>query len=56
MWTLDLIDEAHGFYFYILKTPKKDLCSKFGMDLKRGILLRLACQDPQLHLTNLNGE
>ncbi|KAM7322208.1 hypothetical protein ACRRTK_019049 [Alexandromys fortis] len=49
MWNLDLINEAHGFYFYIPKTPKKDLCSKFGMDLKRGMLLRLACQDPQLH-------
>ncbi|XP_021107092.1 39S ribosomal protein L28, mitochondrial isoform X2 [Heterocephalus glaber] len=31
------------------KTPKEDLCSKFGMDLKRGMLLRLARQDPQLH-------
>lgn len=47
--TLDLIDEAFGFDFYILKTPKQDLCSKFGMDLKRGMLLRLARQDPQLH-------
>ncbi|KAM9584454.1 large ribosomal subunit protein bL28m isoform 1-T1 [Trichechus inunguis] len=49
MRTLDLIDEAFGFDFYILKTPKEDLCSKFGMDLKRGMLLRLARQDPQLH-------
>ncbi|XP_004705827.1 39S ribosomal protein L28, mitochondrial [Echinops telfairi] len=49
MRTLDLIDEAYGFDFYILKTPKVDLCSKFGMDLKRGMLLRLARQDPQLH-------
>ncbi|XP_069875857.1 large ribosomal subunit protein bL28m [Dipodomys merriami] len=49
MRTLDLIDEAYGFDFYILKTPKEDLCSKFGMDLKRGMLLRLARQDPQLH-------
>ncbi|KAL4835719.1 hypothetical protein H8958_003748 [Nasalis larvatus] len=49
MRTLDLIDEAYGFDFYILKTPKEDLCSKFGMDLKRGILLRLARRDPQLH-------
>ncbi|EFB17133.1 hypothetical protein PANDA_008919, partial [Ailuropoda melanoleuca] len=59
--TLDLIDEAYGFDLYILKasrgpahstswqTPKEDLCSKFGMDLKRGMLLRLARQDPQLH-------
>ena len=31
------------------QTPKEDLCSKFGMDLKRGMLLRLARQDPQLH-------
>ncbi|XP_006894968.1 PREDICTED: 39S ribosomal protein L28, mitochondrial [Elephantulus edwardii] len=49
MRTLDLIDQAYGFDFYILKTPKQDLCSKFGMDLKRGMLLRLARQDPQLH-------
>ncbi|XP_040829940.1 39S ribosomal protein L28, mitochondrial [Ochotona curzoniae] len=49
MRTLDLIDKAFGFDFYILKTPKEDLCSKFGMDLKRGMLLRLAQQDPQLH-------
>ncbi|XP_012866752.1 PREDICTED: 39S ribosomal protein L28, mitochondrial [Dipodomys ordii] len=49
MRTLDLIDKAYGFDFYILKTPKEDLCSKFGMDLKRGMLLRLARQDPQLH-------
>ncbi|XP_072457938.1 large ribosomal subunit protein bL28m isoform X2 [Notamacropus eugenii] len=49
MRTLDLIDEAYGFDFYILKTPKEDLCSKFGMDLKRGMLLRLARRDPQLH-------
>ncbi|XP_038618988.1 39S ribosomal protein L28, mitochondrial [Tachyglossus aculeatus] len=47
--TLDLIDAAYGFDFYILKTPKVDLCSKFGMDLKRGMLLRLARRDPQLH-------
>lgn len=31
------------------QTPKEDLCSKFGMDLKRGMLLRLARRDPQLH-------
>nr|XP_051698127.1 39S ribosomal protein L28, mitochondrial [Oryctolagus cuniculus] len=49
MRTLDLIDEAYGFDFYILKTPKEDLCSKFGMDLRRAMLLRLARQDPQLH-------
>ncbi|KAK2509023.1 hypothetical protein MC885_020102 [Smutsia gigantea] len=54
MRTLDLIDEAFGFDFYILKatsyqTPKEDLCSKFGMDLKRGMLLRLARRDPKLH-------
>uniref|UniRef100_A0A6I8NYM7 Large ribosomal subunit protein bL28m n=2 Tax=Ornithorhynchus anatinus TaxID=9258 RepID=A0A6I8NYM7_ORNAN len=49
MRTLDLIDAAYGFDFYILKTPKVDLCSKFGMDLKRGMLLRLARRDPQLH-------
>ncbi|KAM4877815.1 large ribosomal subunit protein bL28m-like [Thomomys bottae] len=49
MRTLDFIDQAYGYDFYILKTPRQDLCSKFGMDLKRGMLLRLARQDPQLH-------
>ncbi|XP_053132720.1 39S ribosomal protein L28, mitochondrial [Hemicordylus capensis] len=49
MRTLDLIDEAYGFDFYILKTPKAELCSKVGMDLKRTMLLRLARQDPSLH-------
>ncbi|KAK4813751.1 hypothetical protein QYF61_025231 [Mycteria americana] len=49
MRTLDLIDEAYGFDFYILKTPKADMCSKLGMDLKRTMLLRLARRDPKLH-------
>uniref|UniRef100_A0A8C0UJ18 Large ribosomal subunit protein bL28m n=1 Tax=Cyanistes caeruleus TaxID=156563 RepID=A0A8C0UJ18_CYACU len=49
MRTLDLIDAAFGFDFYILKTPKVDLCSKLGMDLKRTMLLRLARRDPKLH-------
>uniref|UniRef100_A0A8D2QMR6 Mitochondrial ribosomal protein L28 n=1 Tax=Zosterops lateralis melanops TaxID=1220523 RepID=A0A8D2QMR6_ZOSLA len=48
MRTLDLIDAAFGFDFYILKTPKADLCSKLGMDLKRTMLLRL-----DLHLGHL---
>ncbi|XP_054650524.1 39S ribosomal protein L28, mitochondrial [Dunckerocampus dactyliophorus] len=47
--TLDLIDAAFGFDFYILKTPKEDLCSKLGMDLKRAMLLRLARKDTQLY-------
>lgn len=48
--TLDLIDAAYGFDFYILKeTPKQDLNSKFGMDLKRAMLLRLARRDTQLY-------
>lgn len=46
MRTLDLIDEAYGFDFNILKTPKEDLCSKFGMDLKRGMLLLLPNRTP----------
>ncbi|XP_039526316.1 39S ribosomal protein L28, mitochondrial isoform X1 [Pimephales promelas] len=46
--TLDLIDAAFGFDFYILKTPKQDLNSKFGMDLKRAMLLRLARKDTDL--------
>ncbi|KAM8798421.1 large ribosomal subunit protein bL28m [Eudromia elegans] len=49
MRTLDLIDDAFGFDFYILKTPKADMCSKLGMDLKRTMLLRLARKDPKLH-------
>ncbi|XP_040447441.1 39S ribosomal protein L28, mitochondrial [Falco naumanni] len=49
MRTLDLIDEAYGFDFYILKTPKADMGSKLGMDLKRTMLLRLARRDPKLH-------
>ncbi|NXJ11762.1 RM28 protein, partial [Odontophorus gujanensis] len=82
MRTLDLIDQAYGFDFYILKarprsgprlpsepphrelhplgsgggwedplpcTPKVDMCSKLGMDLKRTMLLRLARRDPKLH-------
>ncbi|XP_016092216.1 39S ribosomal protein L28, mitochondrial-like isoform X1 [Sinocyclocheilus grahami] len=48
--TLDLIDAAFGFDFYILKqTPKQDLNSKFGMDLKRAMLLRLARKDTDLY-------
>ncbi|XP_007433933.1 39S ribosomal protein L28, mitochondrial [Python bivittatus] len=49
MRTLDQIDKAFGFDFYILKTPKSELCSKLGMDLKRTLLLRLARQDPSLY-------
>ncbi|XP_020784313.1 39S ribosomal protein L28, mitochondrial [Boleophthalmus pectinirostris] len=47
--TLDLIDAAFGFDFYILKTPKEDLNSKLGMDLKRAMLLRLARKDQELY-------
>ncbi|KAM9811876.1 large ribosomal subunit protein bL28m isoform 2-T2 [Syngnathus typhle] len=47
--TLDLIDAAFGFDLYILKTPKEDLNSKLGMDLKRAMLLRLARKDTQLY-------
>lgn len=47
--TLDLVDAAYGFDFYILKTPKEDLNSKLGMDLKRAMLLRLANKDTQLY-------
>ncbi|XP_076137673.1 large ribosomal subunit protein bL28m isoform X1 [Alosa pseudoharengus] len=43
--TLDLIDAAYGFDFYILETPKQDLNSKLGMDLKRAMLLKLARKD-----------
>ncbi|XP_017280126.1 39S ribosomal protein L28, mitochondrial [Kryptolebias marmoratus] len=47
--TLDLIDAAFGFDFYILKTPKEDLNSKLGMDLKRAMLLRLARRTTELY-------
>ncbi|XP_064157398.1 39S ribosomal protein L28, mitochondrial [Anguilla rostrata] len=47
--TLDVIDAAYGFDFYILKTPKEDLNSKLGMDLKRAMLLRLARRNTELH-------
>jgi len=40
--TLDLIDEAHGFDMYILKTHEVDLKSRLGMRLKRDMLLALA--------------
>ncbi|XP_018541128.1 39S ribosomal protein L28, mitochondrial-like [Lates calcarifer] len=47
--TLDLIDAVYGFDFYILKTPKEDLNSKLGMDLKRAMLLRLARRNSELY-------
>ncbi|KAF7668929.1 hypothetical protein LDENG_00269440 [Lucifuga dentata] len=47
--TLNLIDAAYGFDFYILKTPMEDLNSKLGMDLKRAMLLRLARRDTELY-------
>ncbi|XP_029964419.1 large ribosomal subunit protein bL28m [Salarias fasciatus] len=50
--TLDLIDAAYGFDFYILRTPKEDLNSKLGMDLKRAMLLRLAQRDTKLYPNN----
>ncbi|KAM6973218.1 large ribosomal subunit protein bL28m isoform 2-T2 [Aplochiton taeniatus] len=51
--TLDLIDAAYGFDFYILKTPKEDLNSKLGMDLRRAMLLRLANKETQLYPDDL---
>jgi len=45
---LDQIDEAHGFDFYILKTPTTIL-RKFGSDLKREMLLTLAFKDERLY-------
>ncbi|XP_072039767.1 large ribosomal subunit protein bL28m-like [Amphiura filiformis] len=43
--TLDLIDEAYGFDFYILKTSPNEMRSLLGMKLKRHMLLALARQD-----------
>lgn len=51
--TLDLIDAAFGFDFYILKTSKEDLNSKLGMNLKRAMLLRLARKDTELYPDDL---
>lgn len=39
---MDLIDEAYGFDFYILKTPAEELNSLAGMILKRHMCLQLA--------------
>uniref|UniRef100_A0A3Q3G366 Large ribosomal subunit protein bL28m n=1 Tax=Labrus bergylta TaxID=56723 RepID=A0A3Q3G366_9LABR len=50
--TLDLIDAAYGFDFYILRVRNKlphYLNSKLGMDLKRAMLLRLARKDTELY-------
>ncbi|KAM8902471.1 large ribosomal subunit protein bL28m [Spinachia spinachia] len=47
--TLDLIDAAFGFDFYILQTSKEDLNSKLGMDLKRAMLIRLARRNTELY-------
>uniref|UniRef100_UPI00398EE26B large ribosomal subunit protein bL28m n=1 Tax=Pristiophorus japonicus TaxID=55135 RepID=UPI00398EE26B len=49
MRTLDLVDACYGFDFYILTTPKADLNSKLGMDLKRAMLLRLVRKDTELY-------
>ncbi|XP_014326139.1 39S ribosomal protein L28, mitochondrial [Xiphophorus maculatus] len=51
--TLDLIDAVFGFDFYILKTPKEDLNSRLGMNLKRAMLLRLARRDTELYPNDL---
>jgi len=40
--TLNLIDAAGGFDFYILKTSDIDLCSKLGNKLKREMMLTIA--------------
>ncbi|KAM6931808.1 large ribosomal subunit protein bL28m [Lycodopsis pacificus] len=47
--TLNLIDAAFGFDFYILNTSKEDLKSKLGEDLKRAMLLRLARRNTELY-------
>ncbi|XP_069764934.1 large ribosomal subunit protein bL28m [Narcine bancroftii] len=49
MRTLDLVDASYGFDFYILKTPKVDLNSNLGMNLKRAMLQRLARKDTELY-------
>ncbi|XP_078324100.1 large ribosomal subunit protein bL28m-like [Crassostrea virginica] len=42
MRVLDLIDECHGFDYYILKTHERDLNSLLAMKLRREMLLALA--------------
>jgi len=49
--TLDLIDEAYGFDFFILKTHIKVL-RKFGSDLKREMLMKLANYEQELYPNN----
>lgn len=48
-----LLGFARGCVFMLSvlsrQTPKADLGSKLGMDLKRTMLLRLARRDPNLH-------
>lgn len=51
--TLDLIDEAYGFDFFILKTHIKVL-RKFGSGLKREMLLKLANHEQELYPKNKN--
>lgn len=36
-------------FLLFVQTPKQDLNSKFGMDLKRAMLLRLARRDTELY-------
>ncbi|XP_045202986.1 39S ribosomal protein L28, mitochondrial-like [Mercenaria mercenaria] len=43
---MDLIDEAFGLDYYILKNHERDLNSKLAMDLKRKMLLQL-CKDAE---------
>ncbi|RWS17969.1 39S ribosomal protein L28-like protein [Dinothrombium tinctorium] len=43
--TLQLIDDAHGFDNYILRTPIQDLKSQLALDLRRKMLITLAKKD-----------
>lgn len=43
--TCDLVDEANGFDYYILKTHERDLNSRLGMKLRRDMLLALVKKD-----------
>jgi len=49
--TLDLIDEAYGFDFFILKTHIKVLRT-FGSELKREMLMKLANYEQELYPNN----
>lgn len=43
--TIRLVEDAHGFDYYILDTPDIDLNSRLGIAFKRLLLTKLATED-----------